>query len=70
MGSAVDSDFCGKGVGGSLIAAFENEAKGLGMNYMRLSVYEDNETARRVYEKAGWKEADRNGATLIYIKDI
>ena len=54
VGICVAPSFNGKGVGKAIMSQFEESARALGMQYMRLSVYRTNTTARNLYEKAGW----------------
>lgn len=61
----------GRGVGGQLVAAFEEEARRRGARSLRLSVYAENITARRLYERCGWTFAggsDEPGSAVYYAK--
>ncbi|HEY1868682.1 MAG TPA: GNAT family N-acetyltransferase [Candidatus Cybelea sp.] len=49
----------GEGVGAALLAAAENEARRRLLPYMALMVTEENETARRLYERAGYRTERR-----------
>ncbi len=61
----------GYGLGGKLMKAFEDDAKAMNYNRMQLSVYNDNDGAKHVYEKYGWRlDKIYNGNTCFYIKDI
>jgi ribosomal protein S18 acetylase RimI-like enzyme len=40
------------------------------MEYMRLSVYDNNFTAIRLYEKSRWLRLTNDGRTLYYYKYI
>ena len=53
----------GQGVGGSLLAAAEEEARQRGALSMSLHVFARNQRARRVYERAGY-----DGELMRYIK--
>lgn len=55
VGIGVAPENKGRGIGYSLMEAFEEEAIKLGYKAMRLSVYSNNKPARRLYEKRGWK---------------
>lgn len=67
----VAPQFQGKGIAGGLIAVFEGEAIRRGFRRMRLSVFKENTSAHRAYEKAGWRreEAPELGG-ILYIKEI
>jgi ribosomal protein S18 acetylase RimI-like enzyme len=47
------------GVGAALLAAAENEARRRGLPYISLMVTEENEPARRLYERAGFRTERR-----------
>jgi ribosomal protein S18 acetylase RimI-like enzyme len=68
IGTAKESR--GLGVGAELVAAFEEHARRLGARTVRLSVYPENTSARRLYERCGWVAgADpRPGAAIDYTK--
>lgn len=53
-GIGVDNDQRGKGVGQSLVYAYEKAAKEAGAKKLTLSVQKDNHAAQKVYEKCGW----------------
>ena len=53
----------GQGVGGSLLAAAEEEARQRGALSMSLHVFARNQRARKVYERAGY-----DGELIRYIK--
>lgn len=57
----------GSGVGRVLMEEFERRARQHGMTSMRLSVYADNERARRLYERAGWI-VERTEANALYYR--
>ncbi|MDQ4144471.1 MAG: GNAT family N-acetyltransferase [Actinomycetota bacterium] len=60
-----------EGVGIRLVKAFEEEARRLRMNSLRLSARRDNLPARRLYEACGWEPYSReSGATdvVYYVK--
>jgi ribosomal protein S18 acetylase RimI-like enzyme len=54
VGIAVSPKQAGRGVGSLLVEAFERRARVLNMASLHLSVYPDNTTARRLYERCGW----------------
>ncbi len=49
----------GEGVGAALLAAAEDEARRRLLPYMALMVTEENEAARRLYERAGYRTERR-----------
>jgi ribosomal protein S18 acetylase RimI-like enzyme len=49
----------GEGVGAALLAAAEDEARRRRLPYMALMVTEENEAARRLYERAGYRTERR-----------
>ncbi|MEM7281621.1 MAG: GNAT family N-acetyltransferase [Pseudomonadota bacterium] len=55
----------GRGIGGKLVEAAEDEAKRRGAASMTLHVFANNERARRLYDRAGY-----DGELLRYIKDF
>lgn len=56
---AVEPAVRGEGVGTALLAAAENEATRRGLPYMALMVTEENEAARRLYERRGYRTERR-----------
>lgn len=70
VGIAVDPLNAKKGAGSMLMKAFEEQAIASGYNYMRLSVYEVNETAKRLYSKSGWQLLEIDTPVLYYYKEI
>jgi ribosomal protein S18 acetylase RimI-like enzyme len=56
---AVEPGARGNGVGAALLEAAENEARRRLLPYMALMVTEENETARRLYERAGYRTERR-----------
>jgi ribosomal protein S18 acetylase RimI-like enzyme len=70
VGIGVHPEYNGLGIGQTLISTYEIEAKKLGMDYMRLSVYDNNSKALKLYEKSGWKLLTNDGNTLYYYKYI
>jgi ribosomal protein S18 acetylase RimI-like enzyme len=65
VGIGTDPDVRGRGVGEALVHAFEDEVVRLDCAAARLSVYRDNDAARRLYERCGWKPADHPKPTLL-----
>lgn len=70
VGIAVDPAYAGMGVGKAIMNAFEKKAAAGEINYMRLSVYQDNNRARKVYEQTGWKVLDTSDKVVYYYKVI
>ena len=58
----------GQGVGAALMSAFEKASREGGADGMRLSVYRDNQPARRLYEKDGWVAEDTQAGRAIYYR--
>jgi ribosomal protein S18 acetylase RimI-like enzyme len=56
---AVEPEFSGRGVGGALLAAAEDEARRRGLPYISLMVTEENEPARGLYERRGYRTERR-----------
>jgi ribosomal protein S18 acetylase RimI-like enzyme len=56
----------GKGLGHSLVRAFENEAANNRIRTLRLTVYRSNQGARMLYERAGWTMGDPAGSDTVY----
>lgn len=48
-----------EGIGAALLAAAEDEARSRGLPYMALMVTEENEPARRLYERGGYRTERR-----------
>jgi ribosomal protein S18 acetylase RimI-like enzyme len=72
VGIGTDPARRGRGVGGRLLDEFAAEGRRRGYATLRLSVYRDNPTARRLYERAGWSpiEHPTNPALLYYALDL
>jgi glycosyltransferase involved in cell wall biosynthesis/RimJ/RimL family protein N-acetyltransferase len=78
FGIAVDVDFHGAGIGTRLTAWTLDQARRLGCERIRLSVYGENETARRIYERLGFAEVERETVEhqgrmddrIVMIKDL
>lgn len=56
---AVEARLRGEGVGAALLMAAEDEARRRGIPYMSLMVTEENEAARRLYERGGYRTERR-----------
>jgi ribosomal protein S18 acetylase RimI-like enzyme len=56
---AVEPKWQGTGVGAALLTAAEDEARRRGLPFMALMVTEENEAARRLYERAGYRTERR-----------
>ena len=56
---AVEPDARREGVGAALLAAAEDEARRRKLPYMALMVTEENESARRLYDLAGYRTERR-----------
>ena len=56
---AVEPRLRGRGVGAALLAAAENEARGRRLPYIALMVTEENQAARRLYERGGYQTERR-----------
>jgi GNAT superfamily N-acetyltransferase len=56
---AVEPKWQGTGVGTALLAAAEGEARRRGLPFMALMVTEENESGRRLYERAGYRTERR-----------
>ncbi len=72
VGIGVQPESRGQGVGLALINAFEEQAGARGGRSVRLSVYPENDPARRLYEKAGWHAAAEPGRqrAMYYYKSL
>lgn len=68
VGIAVSPSVGGHQIGSSLMNKFEELARLEGFSAMRLSVYDDNEAALRLYKKNGWEELSSNNKTITFIK--
>lgn len=56
IGLVVDFKYQNKGYGQKMLECIEIEAKKLGVKRIKLNVFKDNTIARRIYQKAGFKE--------------
>jgi ribosomal protein S18 acetylase RimI-like enzyme len=64
--TAVDPMFSGRGLGSALLAAGEDSARARGATAMRLEVRQDNDAARGLYSRAGYRQT---GAKHGYYSD-
>ena len=67
---AVMESFRGKGVSSTLIVEFEKLLHSRKVNSYSLSVFEDNDRARKFYEKSNFILGKRHGDSFTYIKNI
>jgi len=67
---AVSESEQGRGIGRSLLEAFEGMARERGCYSMSLSVEADNSQARKAYEKAGWVVTSETPSKVHYKKQI
>jgi ribosomal protein S18 acetylase RimI-like enzyme len=56
---AIDEAHRGRGLGSAALLALEEEARGLGAEAIRLSVFDHNEGAIRLYERLGYTTTRR-----------
>lgn len=67
FGMIIDKPFQNKGYGQLTLEIIEKEAKNLGAKKVKLNVFEDNTIARRIYQKAGFKEIRKE---VVMEKDL
>ena len=60
----------GRGLGALLLAAVEDEARGLGLDALDLTVARDNARAIRLYQKHGYRVTETHDDRLIMIKEL
>ncbi|NKB53045.1 MAG: GNAT family N-acetyltransferase [Rhizobiaceae bacterium] len=65
---AVHPDHGGKGLGRALIEHGEREALQQGFSEMRLNTHADMTATQRLYQRLGWIETGRKGATVMMNK--
>jgi ribosomal protein S18 acetylase RimI-like enzyme len=70
VGIAVSPEYAGLKIGSSLMKKFEEIAHNKKFNSMRLSVYNDNEAALKLYHKSGWNEFSRSDKTITFTKTL
>ncbi|GAB2975358.1 hypothetical protein GCM10027049_07400 [Mucilaginibacter puniceus] len=70
VGIGIDENYAGLGIGQQLMVAFEEKARELGMDFMRLSVYDYNLKAIHVYEKCGWQKLAKKENVFYYFKTL
>ena len=80
-GMSVFPEYRGNGIGTKLLEIAEQQAESLGLNQLSLIVFEQNEGAKRLYERHGYCEIAREevvphelirhmGYALLMVKDI
>ena len=80
-GIALFPEFRGRGIGSRLLARAEEHAREKGFEKVSLLVFEQNEGAKRLYERIGYREVQRapsyphplihcTGDALLMVKDI
>lgn len=70
---AVLPEYRGRGFGRRLLATVEHKARQLDCCRVTLEVQENNATARRIYERAGFAQAvygEKTGGSLYYWKQL
>lgn len=76
FGIAVDARWHGHGVGTHMTAWTVEQARALGAPSVRLTVYDDNPTAQRIYADLGFAEqerrpaANRRRASIVMLLDL
>lgn len=81
MGVAVFPEYRGKGIGTRFLELAEGKALGYGLSQLSLIVFEQNEGAKRLYERHGFYEIAREavvphglihhtGYALLMVKDL
>jgi len=72
VGIGVASAFRGLGLAGRLMTAFEEEARRMGFEKLRLSVKRNNQAAINAYLKAGWVREERESSSdlWVYVRDL
>ncbi len=58
-GVAVFPRYRGRGIGSDMMKAAEDRAREIGVGGLSLIVFEENESAHRLYERTGYVEVDR-----------
>ena len=67
LGLAVHPDERARGAGRELMERLHEEARRRGATRVRLTVYADNEPARRLYEQLGYELEERDGDLVGYV---
>lgn len=70
VGIGVSNKARNKQVGSKLIEHFEKKASEMGFDYMRLSVFNSNNTAINFYLKNGWSLLERQGELSYFAKKL
>jgi len=60
----------GQGLGKLLMAAFQDECRRQHYQFMRLSVHNDNEAARRLYLSQGWKVLKETDSGTYFGREV
>lgn len=64
---AVHASARGRGIGKSLLAAVEAEARAMGCCKLTLEVRGDNDNARRLYDKFGFDAGGPEGSAMLFL---
>lgn len=76
FGIAVDARWHGRGVGTRMTAWTVEQARAVGAPSVRLTVYDDNPTAQRIYARLGFAELERRPgaegghASIVMLLDL
>lgn len=70
VGIGVSQAAMGSGIAGLMMEAFTENARQQQYDYARLSVYKNNERARKFYEKMGWIPEESNTPVMGYYKKL
>ena len=70
FGIAVDARWHGRGLGTRMTAWTVEQARALGAPSVRLTVYDDNAGARRIYERLGFVERERRPGSTVMALDL
>ena len=63
---SVDEAHAGRGIGRALLAALADHARASGIRQLELGVYEQNERARRLYERFGFTTSGHIPAAYVH----
>ena len=67
---SVSKNFRKLGIGTALMTRAEDYCKSIGFSLIALHVEENNESARRLYEKSGFVIKEKQGTRLLMIKQL
>ena len=70
VGIGILPEFQGRGVGSSLLKAFESRSRAIGAECMDLSVEPENNKAIRSYERNGWNRVENEGHHFMMHKEL